>query len=122
MTTSEGNKIIAEFMGYKPDTTGRYHSMLPTAYLYEGSNYQMQTTFTPKSMKYKTSWAWLMPVVDRIENLGYGVSIGMGDYCVIQDDVTSDGIEFTGMAERKIQSVYDAVVEFIKWYNENKKV
>jgi len=66
-----------------------------------------------------------MPVVENIEAIVFkddtspNVTIGATLYCVIQDN-EGKHFEFIGEASTKILSVYNAVVEFIKWYNENK--
>tara|TARA_R110002126_G_scaffold272084_1_gene416196 strand:- start:4 stop:228 length:225 start_codon:yes stop_codon:yes gene_type:complete len=48
---------------------------------------------------YDTSWDWLMPVVKKC------------------DDLTVDDMVKSG----DISDTHSAVVEFIKWYNENRK-
>lgn len=105
-----GNKeLIGVFMGYINNGDDEY-------LIHPDTNYDHSMN-DPQWFLYETSWNWLMPVVEKIEKLGYGVTIGMGMYCVIQDDVTTDDIEFTGMEESKILSTHKAVVEFINWYN-----
>jgi hypothetical protein len=110
METSEilhGNKVIAEFMGFKPAQ-------------------KMQIRFNLGLDKYyHSSWDWLMPVVEKIEKTMVSdeawvdVTIGCGRYCVIQDNVEGQ-FEFTGMEETKILSTWKTCVEFIEWYNQNK--
>jgi len=79
------NKQIAEFMGVKP----------------------------PLYMEYHTSWDWLIPVVEKIESLGYVFTIqgGKAEY----GEMISETQCF--IAEDKLSSTYQAVVEFIKEYN-----
>lgn len=64
-------------------------------------------------LEYHTSFDWLMPVVEKIEGLGYTVHIE-GSYCKIGDmnAVISDA--------DKIEVTWLAVVEFIQWHNANK--
>jgi hypothetical protein len=69
-------------------------------------------------LKYHKSWDWLMPVVEKIETLKFSVMV-IGKYTRIQ--CPHPYKEFaTDICETKIQSVYKAVVEFIKWYNQQK--
>lgn len=63
-------------------------------------------------LKYHTSWDWLMPVVEKIEDNGAVTVIKNG--CKIE---TLDN-EFTTCGETTLISVYAAVVQFINWYNE----
>ena len=83
-------------------------------------------------LKYHKSWDWLMPVVEKIAKLNYGVSITtwpkewdapiVGVQVMIHDN-GDDGpvIERHSEPEQMITSIYKVVVEFIKWYNENGK-
>ena len=57
-------------------------------------------------LEYHTSWDWLMPVVEKIKDLGYSQEL--------------DKIDNVLTCDLRINSLYKAVVEFIKWYNENK--
>lgn len=77
-------------------------------------------------LEYDTSWDWLMPVVEKIEStkakegfyfdvdiLSTGVIISSAAKHIVQ--ITQEEIQSTS----KIEAVYNAVVEFIKWYNQN---
>jgi len=96
------NKLIAEFMGavgtpmYNPTEWDVY---ITGCLDVDSDNENAQHFYTPEEMKYHTSWDWLMPVVQKIESLGYVFTI--------QDD-----------NEDKLSSTYKAVVEFI---NHNEK-
>ena len=54
-----------------------------------------------------------MPVVERIENMGYDVFIN-GLYCRITDSGMSDFEIESGECQSKIEAIWQAVVEFIK--------
>lgn len=107
----DGNKLIAEFMGLKDVMSFRE---------------QIGNGFcSPVDMKYHTSWDWLMIVVEKIESLGYYTNILSAD-----NNNKSHTMHITRINEQeqyslwhdsKIHAVYYAVVEFIKWYNENKE-
>lgn len=62
---------------------------------------------------YHFDWNWLMEVVDKIESLGYRVEITR-HICRIKHIVISEDLP-------KIQSVHNACVEFIKWYNQQQQ-
>ena len=115
MEIEENNKLIAEFMGLPTEV---FKSGIVNYYFRE---FNSGSWYEEHELSYNVSWDWLMPVVEKIESLGYGVTIGMGVYVVIQDDVTDTGLEITKMTDNnKLFCTYEAVVEFIKWYNENK--
>jgi hypothetical protein len=91
-TTQESNKLIAEFM--------EHHNNMGN-----------------KGLQYHSDWNWLMEVVEKIESKGFDVFINTF-VCRISD-VGEDRFEDieTFNSASKIQAVHSAVVEFIKWYN-----
>lgn len=117
MNTTENNKLIAEFLGYEPNTNGVY----PIVCINEGKGWHLET------MKYHFDWNWLMEVVEKIESIifdnnnSFNVTIGSTNYCVIQDSNgdTYESVEDYG--ETKLLTTYKAIVKFIKWYNENSR-
>jgi hypothetical protein len=119
-----GNKLIAEFLNVKPNNYGDYEMYGVVEVIEDGEN--NQHFFRPQDMLFHSSWDWFMPVVDKIESIifdennSYNVTIGSTNYCVIQD-ANGDTIEIVeDSGNTKLETVYKAVVEFIKWYNENK--
>ena len=104
------NKIIAEFMG--ATLTKDLQIMYP---VYEGDSSYV------KDLKYHLDWNWLMEVVEKIESLLPDDSFVTIEYkscwIPIYDDEQPFGIECR--EETKTQAVYNACIEFIKWYNEN---
>jgi hypothetical protein len=65
---------------------------------------------------YESDWNMLMSVVEKIESLGNNVGIWDKD-CMINNG-SKDEIDCQSTS--KIKAVYEAVIEFIKLYNENK--
>ena len=94
------NKLIAEFMGLEtPD--GCYFEHLTK----EGNRELTHHIL----LEYHTSWDWLMPVVSKIlTNENY--------IDLTQRENIMDSLPY-GM----IEDTYDAVVKFIKWYNNQSK-
>lgn len=105
------NKLIAEFMDYPTKLTS-----------------SRITDNLAWNKGYHIFWNELMPVVEKIENT---FQIGTGDYCRIYISCNnnpkdhfyycnifgSEDDQFNGESKiSKIDSVYIAVVEFIKWY------
>ena len=68
-------------------------------------------------IQYDKSWDWLMPVVEKIENFNDGCTL-----CIIEDERchinTQTNFEVDSVGYTKIEAVYNAIIEFIKWYNQ----
>ena len=120
LNTMENNKLILEFLKTDVNNDGTYElakfgTIRP--------NGDFKTSFTAEQTKFHKDWNWLMEVVDRIESLlwkednYFNVTIGATCYCVIRDSF-GDTIEILKDGKTKIEATYNAVVEFIKWYNE----
>jgi ribosomal protein S18 acetylase RimI-like enzyme len=115
------NELIAEFMGYKLITPEMRRNPEGWSRGYWQKDYpEKQDVLCAEGhgMHYHDSWSWLMPVVEKIESLGFNFWIGK-----YASSVTKEGSgdpSFTVKGNSKLKVVYDAVTEFIKWYNENK--
>lgn len=112
MNTLENNRLIAEFMGYTvlEDTEEQ---------CFVRGNEPDVTHI--EEFIYHTSWNWLMPVVKKIE-LTYMYSVTIcWEHCII-DKAGENREGFPSIkwySSHKILATYNAVVEFIKWYNKN---
>ena len=107
MNNLENNKLIAEFLCTTQKTEG-----LDDCYILKGMAYHIE------DLKFDTDWNWIIPVVEKIESLGYWLNKIDGDYWIVNDngDTIIDNTEHSG----GIIAVYNACVEFIKWYEQNK--
>jgi hypothetical protein len=109
----EGNKLVAEFMG----ATKGFNSK-------DGEFYYLPNnvpSYLIKELKYHSSYDWIMPVVQKIINLGwqfqlnsYGISnsaefIKTGSYIKNTDWSTP------------LLATYNVVIDFIKWYSNSDK-
>ena len=104
----KNNKLIAEFMGGKLKWLNKIDSSYVSGYA------------NIAGLKFHKSWDWLMPVVEKIESLNINeipieVHIHSND-CLISD-IEHNSIGELSSLGSKIKSVYECVVEFIKWYN-----
>jgi hypothetical protein len=108
---TENNKIIAEFMKYIKHTQTK-------SYLTKDGY------FHDKDLKFHSDWNWLMEVVEKIESIKietYKVRVDIYfNCCQINPTHWEQLISIYGNKETKIEAVYNACIEFIKWYNENK--
>jgi hypothetical protein len=104
------NELIAEFMG------------LESGYMGVGIMYRWGTmSYKPEALQYDTSWDWLMPAVEKIESLEFTFVIDNNEANILSDVDCDKGLLILKQYPTKIQSVYAAVVEFIKWYNSQKQ-
>jgi hypothetical protein len=131
MNTIENNKIIAEFMGLSKTKmffnlkTGNYVKIETDECEAHATEVYLKNNKPITMFYYHKDWNWLMEVVEKIETMGGAVCIGNGN-CVmiifyltdVMGESYSETRELTG--ETKIEATYNACVEFIKWYNENK--
>ena len=111
--------LLIGFMNYIDDIccNGERCYWLYKGVYVRGATYEIFKFNMIKRLKedYMSYWG-LMAVVEKIESLGYIVSI-TGTYCMIIDK-GSFVIE-SCKSDCKIVSVYGCCVSFVKWYNEN---
>ena len=121
--TIDGNRLIAEFMGFSRTVTlrkGVYKVPEGQELLYKAWHLHID------NMPYHTSWDWLMPVVERINTIAidnYGETNVMiqSNQCRI-GETWDDSVVITTKANHPvlIEMVYMAIVTFIKWYEAQK--
>ena len=138
----EGNKLIATFMSDK-FCTNFYVGME----LYEEGWLRKSDKQYYNDLNYHCSWDWLMPVIDKIESLdikhkdysftiypkckfcGYYVEIFIfanfksnpyywKSYLGIDNKFHSH----SNYCNSRIEATYKVAIEFIEWYNNNKKL
>ena len=127
---TENNKIIAEFMG---------ESKQPYEFPKFGkidTNGDWKDIFFDNQLKFHSDWNWLMEVVEKIERLedlerfeitNHSVNItyyqSKENKFILNLNHRNNGLYLMGgenTVNTKIQAVYKACLEFIKWYNEQK--
>lgn len=106
MDTTENNILIAEFMDTRKRGTYNYFYYIPA----------FERVFNSDELKFNSSWDWLIPVVEKIESLGFRIEI-VKHICRLKINDNINIVFSENMT--KIESVYFTVIEFIKWYNEN---
>ncbi len=129
MDIMKWNKIIAEFMGEKfTDSSG----------VVQGLNYKLiekKHGEGNNGFRFHTSWDWLMPVVEKIRRVTSYDRDKFSTEVIIYGNKTT--IKSGGYEEKRhsnlffnktvsgtwntTEATYQAVVEFIKWYNQNKE-
>lgn len=93
MEHTENNILIAEFLGIDRVDVDTYLS-------------------TEGDLKYNSSWDWLMSVVEKIKNIGTHSETSEREYILL--DNINDALIVV-----RIDLVYSAVIDFIKWHNKN---
>ena len=113
MNTTKNNKIIVEFLGY----TQPHPDYPTTTYWYKKDKQPLVY------LSFHSDWNWLMEVVKEIEGLDGHLHICDNDVFIhfpkrIKDCIRIDGER---LKLTKKEAVYNACVEFIKWYNTQQK-
>ena len=124
----EENKLIVDFLNTDVNNDGTYE--LPKFGTIR-PNGDFKTSFTLEQMKFNKDWNWIMQVVDKIESIEV-----IGQVFNIQIDRNKTHILYAPAnyssekwfenliikeSEDKLLNTYQAVVEFIKWYNQQNK-
>jgi hypothetical protein len=122
MKTIENNKLIAEFMGIEI-LNFPYPTSKKVVYKSIKSNKISYPSI--RGLKYHSSWDWLMPVVEKIEKLVFpndeffNINIVGGCQVYIISSHINEIID-SSQGETKLECLYNVVVQFIEWYNQNK--
>jgi len=138
MNTSEGNKLIADFMNLARDDTDKDFG---PGYIV--NDYKISDRFiiktdvqycSPEELPYHLSYDWLIPCIDKISNIeiyqeeqggGFPIKIAF----LINSNkksniviISSGALKFKQIRvedKSKLNAVYLSAVKFIEWYNEN---
>ena len=109
MKTTENNKLIAEFINLNFYKSFWYKSNIATE----------KQICKENNLQFHSDWNLLIEVVEKIESLGYRIEI-VKHICRIY--LSNKETIIISENTPKIEAVYNAVVEFIKWYNNQNKV
>lgn len=129
MSTEESNVLIAEFMGFnylnRFDHLNKNNNPFNdyACYTFPNQPNDNSSAFVfVKDMLYHLSWEWLMPAVERIEHdLPNDYYYHTDHNSVWFSDIHDQHKKiFIGQGGR-LTATYQAVVEFIQWYNQNKE-
>lgn len=111
--TTENNILLAEFLGAtKTDLKGKQK---PIWYPILGASHTQ--------LHFHKDWNWLMLVVDKIESLGFSVTIHT-DTCYVAHNTDKSVETIIGISDYKLgklKVVYNACIQFVKWFNSQNK-
>ena len=110
LKTNKNNKLIAEFMGWNLTRSGAIGYYMDC---YDDSICEKLPTV--EELKFHESWDWLMPVVEKIQDI-HGTRI-----CIVGNGICFEKGEEYIVANTKIKAVYKFVIKYIKWYNKEVK-
>jgi hypothetical protein len=140
------NKLIAQFMGNDTDEYGN-DVYVPKEMMFNSKAKCMQGVFEFNECEFHTDWNWLMTVMEKIKQLNFTVNmqylscqgyiVSNKDYNAIYNHVeiasvssipnkyvsnppTAQNPMFVSEFDCPKEALYNLVLRFIKWYNENK--
>jgi len=144
------NIMFAEFLDWKEESYLSYHTPFDQDYLSVGAGICETSVFRTVDFLFNKEWNWLMALVEKIESIeeeftykyevwdggkregdneeqvGYFVVEIKDDKCVIRAEKYSiiDMFSKPEIMENtpKFESTYNAVKEFIEWYNGSEHV
>lgn len=112
------NPIIAKFMGFTYDYIDSY------LIVYKRNKQYDNEIWRQNELKFNESWSWLMPVVEKIEEMDIVASFQIEQPTIYirasSESSTFEDIEIDIFNKSKIEAVYEACIKFIKWYNNEK--
>ena len=116
------NKLIAEFMGYKlARCNSGFAWDIGESIPSKDHLFPIQGVLhTGRELKFHSSWDWLMPVVEKIRFNEFVENFNINITCDVFIEGEFPEIEiYCDNKVSTLEATYKAVVEFIKWYNEN---
>ena len=114
MTTTENNKLIAEFMGVRHTDDSKY---LETLKEMKSDGLYFEQGYMTSELHYYTDWRWLMEVVGRINDLNNVVQIHDNHVKIVNNTKSEVLVEV--IEGSMFEAIYSAVVEFIKIHKNN---
>jgi len=128
----EDKSLVAQFMGAKVEKPYSDYDDISGSMFYYSKEYPSPHIFlnVPLSgIKYDSCFSWLMPVIEKIAKLklyddselefsAYPITFGRFDDGLFMFRLNNFPLH---TATTLIEAAYEGVVEFILWYNTNKK-
>lgn len=116
----ESNELIAHFMGMKLTKGWAPKGSTPFVdWKVPEDSPLYSIAHTSESLYFHSSWDWLMPVVEKIESLGYHTTCSKTIFHISRNGSCKSKIPFPiiEFESTKRENTYLAIVKFIKWYN-----
>lgn len=121
------NILLSEFLGWKTDEVEviapkSLEVIIPFETV---KGFFTTSVFKYDELKFHNDWNWLMLVVDKIESIEmhdgrtFTVDFYRDSVLIFEYGLTNNELIYTEGSGRR-ENLYNACVEFVKWYNENK--
>lgn len=115
ISIEEGNRIIAEFDGW---TFNKGDAGKSCYDLWINKDEEKNYWYGHEAPTFNKDWYLLMPVTDKIKDLGYTVQITISDSPSCRIWPYKEKIPVCSIIEHR---TWDAVVSFIQFYNQNRQ-
>ncbi len=131
--TKEGNKLIAEFMGaempsysVQPDGSIKKCSLVYNGHRVDYIYVMDKWSEYGDLFKFHSSWDWLMPVVEKVNNICKEIGGPLSNHSKDQEHLPDkhnnpqhwkSWIHHSVTLTTDRQLVWQACVDFIQWYN-----
>jgi hypothetical protein len=113
----EGNKLIAEFMGWHYNSKYNQWCMMEDLTILDGEEYAGEWF---RVLKFHSSWDWLLPVIRKIRDYLNNMPERPSKNHCCKGDLIEVDIQ-CALWEINIENTWQHTVEFIKWYNSQSK-
>lgn len=115
---TENNILLAKFLGWKLG----HPELFELRWSNEWFDSDKQRRTTKGYLHFNSNWNWLMEVVAKIESIDnerfcFDISLSGAR---IEDMLNDFNAIVEIVAKTKIEAVYLACIEFVKWYNKQK--
>lgn len=115
---TEGNKLLADFMGDYFDT-----GLEPSYYIRYNKEYKLEDG------QYHSSWDWMWPVIDKINGLGKAYSFATFKTYMsltveksgnkMYKDFSFTHAEYITAEQTSKEAAFKLLTRFVKWHNEH---
>jgi len=76
--------------------------------------------YLPEHLCYHCSWDWLIPVLNKCYKIWKECNLNSRLPVNFWNEIDFENINYS-IFENNIKNVFNSVIEFVKWYNQNKK-
>ncbi len=120
---SEGNVLIAEFMGWEHKE--QWHPKGCTALDYAWhtplDKPSIAYSYTHEHLYFDKLWDWIIPVVKKIKSNSSVILVPMNGIDSVMPYITACKAMNRGLIQADIEKVYNGCISFINWFHSQSK-